>query len=156
MEKKLKKYTLPFIAAILTVFALSMTGLYAGSADNPGETFLSLCKKEMTGIGIDKLVVLIAIIALYMKCWKNFCRSCKWITHLIAAMFSVFMLIGMSFSVQGNWTFFTAGRNQILIALLTWAGFFFLFDIVISLLYAYGEKHPFLHSRNIKKFPEFM
>ena len=95
MEKKLKKYTLPFIAAILTVFALSMTGLYAGSADNPGETFLSLCKKEMTGIGIDKLVVLIAIIALYMKCWKNFCRSCKWITHLIAAMFSVFMLIGM-------------------------------------------------------------
>ena len=125
MEKKLKKYTLPFIAAILTVFALSMTGLYAGSADNPGETFLSLCKKEMTGIGIDKLVVLIAIIALYMKCWRNFCRSCKWITHLIAAMFSVFMLIGMSFSVQGNWTFFTAGRNQILIALLTWAGFFF-------------------------------
>ena len=103
MEKKLKKYTLPFIAAILTVFALSMTGLYAGSADDPGETFLSLCKKEMTGIGIDKLVVLIAIIALYMKCWKNFCRSCKWITHLIAAMFSVFMLIGMSFSVQGNW-----------------------------------------------------
>ena len=156
MEKKLKKYTLPVIAAILTVFALSMTGLYAGSADNPGETFLSLCKKEMTGIGIDKLVVLIAIIALYMKCWRNFCRSCKWITHLIAAMFSVFMLIGMSFSVQGNWTFFTAGRNQILIALLTWAGFFFLFDIVISLLYAYGEKHPFLHSRNIKKFPEFM
>ena len=156
VEKKLKKYTLPFIAAILTVFALSMTGLYAGSADNPGETFLSLCKKEMTGIGIDKLVVLIAIIALYMKCWKNFCRSCKWITHLIAAMFSVFMLIGMSFSVQGNWTFFTAGRNQILIALLTWAGFFFLFDVVISLLYAYGEKHPFLHSRNIKKFPEFM
>ena len=77
MEKKLKKYTLPFIAAILTVFALSMTGLYAGSADNPGETFLSLCKKEMTGIGIDKLVVLIAIIALYMKCWRNFCRSCK-------------------------------------------------------------------------------
>ena len=156
MEKKLKKYTLPVIAAILTVFALSMTGLYAGSADNPGETFLSLCKKEMTGIGIDKLVVLIAIIALYMKCWRNFCRSCKWITHLIAAMFSVFMLIGMSFSVQGNWSFFTAGRNQILIALLTWAGFFFLFDIVISLLYAYGEKHPFLHSRNIKKFPEFM
>ena len=47
VEKKLKKYTLPFIAAILTVFALSMTGLYAGSADNPGETFLSLCKKEM-------------------------------------------------------------------------------------------------------------
>ena len=156
VEKNLKKYTLPVIAAILTVFALSMTGLYAGSADNPGETFLSLCKKEMTGIGIDKLVVLIAIIALYMKCWRNFCRSCKWITHLIAAMFSVFMLIGMSFSVQGNWSFFTAGRNQILIALLTWAGFFFLFDIVISLLYAYGEKHPFLHSRNIKKFPEFM
>lgn len=28
--------------------------------------------------------------------------------------------------------------------------------IVISLLYAYGEKHPFLHSRNIKKFPEFI
>ena len=46
VEKKLKKYTLPFIAAILTVFALSMTGLYAGSADNPGETFLSLCKKD--------------------------------------------------------------------------------------------------------------
>ena len=35
VEKKLKKYTLPVIAAILTVFALSMTGLYAGSADNP-------------------------------------------------------------------------------------------------------------------------
>lgn len=75
VEKKLKKYTLPVIAAILTVFALSMTGLYAGSADNPGETFLSLCKKEMTGIGIDKLVVLIAIIALYMKCWKNFAEA---------------------------------------------------------------------------------
>lgn len=59
VEKKLKKYTLPVIAAILTVFALSMTGLYAGSADNPGETFLSLCKKEMTGIGIDKRYVLI-------------------------------------------------------------------------------------------------
>ena len=28
VEKKLKKYTLPVIAAILTVFALSMTGLY--------------------------------------------------------------------------------------------------------------------------------
>ena len=70
MEKKLKKYTLPFIAAILTVFALSMTGLYAGSADNPGETFLSLCKKEMTGIGIDKLVVLIEM-CIRDRPWKH-------------------------------------------------------------------------------------
>ena len=44
--EKIKKYTLPVIAAILTVFALSMTGLYAGSADNREKHFSFMQERD--------------------------------------------------------------------------------------------------------------
>lgn len=156
MEKRIKKYTLPIFAAILSVLALSMTGVYAGMEQDNGGTLLYLLREEMTGIGMDRLIILIAVIVLYTKFWDTFCKSCKWITHLIAGLFALCMLIGLSFSVQGNWSFFAGAGKQKIVALITWTGYFFLFDIVLSLIYAYLEKHPFLCLGRQKKLPEFM
>ena len=156
MKKFLKNYTLPVFAAILSVLALSMTGVYAGKDQDNGGTLLYLLRGEMTGIGIDRLIILVTVIILYTKFWDTFRKKCKWITHMIAGLFAFCMLIGLSFSVQGNWSFFVGSGKQKIVALLTWIGYFFMFDIVLSFIYAYLEKHPFLCVGSQKKLPEFM
>ena len=157
MEKrKWNQKIMPVLAAFLTILALAMTGLYAGSEDYAGDTLFYLLREEMTGIGLDKFIVFIAVALLYAKFWEQFKKNCKWITHLLAFLFSGFMLIGMSFSMQGNWSFFVGGRNQMIVAVITFAGFFILFDLVLSLIYSYGEKHCFVSAKEQKPFPAFM
>ena len=105
---------------------------------------------------MDKFIVFIAVALLYAKFWEQFKKNCKWITHLLAFLFSGFMLIGMSFSMQGSWSFFVGGRNQMIVAVITFAGFFILFDLVLSLIYSYGEKHCFVSAKEQKPFPAFV
>ena len=53
------------LAAFLTILALAMTGLYAGSEDYAGDTLFYLLREEMTGIGLDKFIVFIAVVKIF-------------------------------------------------------------------------------------------
>ena len=127
---KIKTIWLPVIAGILSSMALCVN--VAFEAD---KSFKDMFVQEVNGIGITGLVVFIAVMFLYLKSWKLFLERSKFITHLLAFILSVFMMIGLSYSKLGNWDFIFGNARQFVIACVFFIGFFILFDVCISLLY---------------------
>lgn len=150
MKNRLKR-CIPAVAGFLSAAALSTTGQVFQS-----ERFSDMLSKEINGVGADKFVLAAALIIFYMKVWDKFIENKKWITHVISAMLSFFMLIGLSFTAMGDLSFIFPGKKQFIIAALTFIGFFILIDIALSLLYAYMERNDILGRISKIKFPEFV
>ena len=116
--------------ALLTAAALSMTG----SIETKGSIFHRFVS-EINGQSAEFLLIFVGCAFLYLKKWNVFRKSSKWITHLLAAVFAGCMLVGMSFHTLGSWAFIFSGKKQMVIAFLTFVGFGFLLDFLLSLLY---------------------
>lgn len=82
----------PILAGMLTGIAISVNGQI-----NEGSSFISTLQRECNGIGIDKLVVSIALIYFYKKQWYLIYEIKSFVIGGLAAVFSVFMIIGISF-----------------------------------------------------------
>lgn len=130
-----KKYAVSVLLAWLTAMVISLSGAYAD-----GASLLDVLSQEMYGISIDKFIIFIGLAIFYEKSWDTFKKSRSWITHLIAAIFSVCMLIGLSYSVQGSWAFIMGSKYQMVIAVFSFVGYFVLFDVTLSVLYCWLEK----------------
>ena len=129
MKEKVKNTGL-VLAALLTAAAFSMTG----SIETKGSIFHRFVS-EINGQSAEFLLIFIGCAFLYLKKWNVFRKSSKWITHLLAAVFAGCMLVGMSFHTLGSWAFIFSGKKQMIIAFLTFVGFGFLLDFLLSLLY---------------------
>ena len=104
-----KRKWISVIAAFWSAAAIALSGEFVEA-----NGLLRTLNSELNGIRLDKLIVLAALVAFYYKVWDRFVEESKWITHLLAAFFSVCMLIGISYSTQGSWVFFMGNRKQIL------------------------------------------
>ena len=118
--------------ALLTAAAFSMTG----SIETKGSIFHRFVS-EINGQSAEFLLIFVGCAFLYLKKWNVFRKSSKWITHLLAAVFAGCMLVGMSFHTLGSWAFIFSGKKQMVIAFLTFVGFGFLLDFLLSLLYGF-------------------
>ena len=130
-----KKYGVSILLAWLTAMVISLSGAYAD-----GVSMLDVLGREMYGISFDKFIIFIGLAIFYEKSWDTFRKSRSWITHLIAVIFSACMLIGISYSVQGSSAFIMGSKYQIVIAAFSFAGYFILFDVALSVLYCWLDK----------------
>lgn len=141
---------LPIAAAVLTAVSVSMTGTVVEKGP-----FLSRLTQEMDGLGIEKLIVLVAAAVFYSREWEYFKKAGKWITHILSALLAGFMVIGISFSTLGSWAFLLDNKKQLGIALVTMAGYWILFDFVLTWLYRRLSACRFGGEKE-KKLPAFM
>lgn len=146
-----KKQIFPVLAAFWTATAIALSGEFVNTSG-----FLNTVNAELGGIRLDKLIVLLALIFFYRKTWEAFRKTRKWITHLIAAFFALFMLIGISYSTQGSWVFILGNKKQSLIAALAFVGYFFLFDVALCVLYRFLEQRGLRQAANTRPLPAFM
>lgn len=146
-----KGYAFPTLAALWTAMAISLSGECAEST-----VLLKALRLEMEGISIDKLIVLIGLIVFYKKSWDTFKKARSWITHLISVIFSVCMLIGISYSVLGSWAFIIGNKHQVIIAGFAFVGYFILFDVSLSVLYYWLEKRKICRTGEEASFSKFI
>lgn len=138
---------IPVIIGLLSTIAISMSGNISQRA-----SFKQMLLEEINGVGLDKLIILIALIVFFIKFWNDFIESVNWITHTLATLFSIFTLIGLSYSKLGNWDFIFANFRQFLIAVIAFAGYFLLFDACLGLLYSFLTKKNILKVFSRYKF----
>lgn len=139
------------LAALISAFALALNGVFVADS-----SLMEMLKRETDGVGADSFFVLLALLIIYGKVWSSFRSQRKWITDLLSAVFALCMLIGMSFSTQGNWSFILGNKNQMLIAAAAWLGFFVLFDVSLSLLYGWLGTWNFGVQAKDKPFPAWI
>ena len=120
----------PIIAGMVTGIAISVSGCI-----NEGASFLDTLARECNGIGIDKMIVCIAVIYFYKKQWHLLYEIKSYAIKGTAALFSVFMIIGISFSSNGSLIFITKNFQQFIVSGLTFIGYYYLFRILITFLF---------------------
>lgn len=150
MKNVIKRF-FPVMAGFLSAIALSVNGSVFQS-----KYISDIIVREINGVGADKFVLVAGLIILYVKVWDKFITEKKWITHVLAAIFSFFMLIGLTFVANGNLSFIFPGKKQFIIACITFAGYFVLFDVALSILYGYIQKKDILGIISKIKFPAFV
>ena len=120
----------PVIAGMVTGIAISVSGCI-----NEGASFLDTLSRECNGVGIDKMIVCIAIIYFYIKQWHLIYEIKSYAIKGTAALFSAFMIIGISLSSNGSLIFITKNFQQFIVSGLTFIGYYYLFRILITFLF---------------------
>ena len=147
--KKIKTYLFPSIVAFMVAITISLSGSVSQYS-----SLKQMLLAEIDGVGFDDLIILIALILFFSKSWTVFMQSRHWITDVLSAVFSIFMLIGISYSKLGNWDFIFANVRQCIVAFIAFLGYFILFDVFLSILYKLlAEKHLF-KTLSKYKFPD--
>lgn len=124
----------PVAAGLLSAIALSMPGTIV-----EGRGFVSMFIGEIDGVGLLSLIVFVALTAWYWKTWDSFCGHKHWVIHVLAALFSVFTLIGKSYSRLGNWDFIFYNKRQFLLSLLAFGGYFIFYEACIWTLFQFMD-----------------
>lgn len=120
----------PVIAGMVTGIAISVSGCI-----NEGASFLDTLSRECDGIGIDKMIVCIAVIYFYKKQWHLLYKIKSYAINGTSALFSVFMIIGISLSSNGSLIFLTKNFQQFIVSGLTFIGYYYLFRVLITFLF---------------------
>lgn len=136
---KIKTYLFPSIMAFIVAITIALSGTVSQH-----NSIKHMLLTEIDGVGLDNLIILITLIVFFSKTWTVFTKSRRWITDVLSVLFSIFMLIGISYSNLGSWNFIFANIRQFIIAFIAFIGYFILFDVFLSLLYNFlAEKHLF-------------
>lgn len=122
----------PIIVGLLTGIAVSVNG-----DASEGASFLDTLSRECNGIGIDKIIVCTAVIWFYKNQWQLLYEIKSYAIKVIAALFSVFMIIGISFSSNGSLIFVTKSFQQFLVSAVVFIGYYYLFRLLITFLFCY-------------------
>lgn len=146
-----KRNIWPIGAGLLTGTALSFTGVYQYK-----DSIFKMVQAQVDGVGLDKLIVLLAVCVLYVKVWEQIKQVRHWTVPLLACLFSAFMMIGISYSQNGNWNFIFGGKKQFCIALVVFAGYFFLFFVCVKLIYRFADRVSLKENKAKKPFPQWV
>lgn len=120
------------LLAFLTSFSIEISGkVYLGNG------FFDTLGKEFKDISMGEMVLGIALLIFYYKTWDLYEEHKTWLVHVISITISIFMLIGMSYSQNENASFIFGNAYQMIIALLVFAGYVVLFDVVITEFYVW-------------------
>lgn len=131
----------PVFAGLITGIAISIQGgVYEGVS------FISILRNECNGIGLDKMIVSIAVFWFYINQWYLLSKIKHVGIKVLATVFSICMIIGMSLSSNGNLQFITKSFPQFLIAAIVFVGYYNLFLVSITFLF---------HWIDLDKFQEF-
>ena len=98
-------------------------------------SFISILCNECNGIGLDKLIVCIAVIFFYKKQWHLLYEIKSFIIKSLTVLFSVFMVIGISFSSNGSFVFINGSFSQFIVSVLVFVGYYCLFNVSITFLF---------------------
>lgn len=129
---------LNIIFGVMSTFAVFASGKASGS-----RFFMGRIKDEINGIGIEGTIVMVALCLLFYKKGEIIRKGINRIPAVIAAIFSIFMLIGKSYSMMGNWNFIFADIKQFVIACFVFCGYFLLFYLLLSMLFKWVSEHDF-------------
>lgn len=135
MNSLIKENKLVIVAAsLLSAAALSMPGTIVEERG-----FVNMLIGEVDGVGLLSLIVFVALIVWYQKTWDFFSGHKHWVIYVLAVLFSIFTLIGKSYSRLGNWDFIFYNKRQFLIALIAFAGYFILYETCICALFRFMD-----------------
>lgn len=142
---------LNIIFGVMSTFAVFASGKASGS-----RFFMGRIKDEINGIGIEGTIVMVALCLLFYKKGEIIRKGINRIPAVIAAIFSIFMLIGKSYSMMGNWNFIFADIKQFVIACFVFCGYFLLFYLLLSMLFKWVSEHDFLKEpQKISWIPDY-
>ena len=135
MKKRLQCVLLAFLAS----FSVFINGNISEST-----SFLGKIADELDGVGIEGSIVCIAFYVLFYK-RSELLKKFDAFAFVIAVIFSAFTICGISYSVCGSWQFVFDGEKQLLIAMITFAGYLLIYYFLLQLFFLWFEKKNFLN-----------
>lgn len=134
------------LAALLSATAISMPGLIIENS-----CFLDMLVGEIDGVGLMSLITFAALAIWYRKTWDYFFGHKHWVIHIISGLFSVFTLIGKSYTQIGSWDFIFYSKRQFVIALISFIGYFIFYETCVCTLFRFmNSKKLAFQSANTK------
>lgn len=135
--KKRKSISISILVALLSCIALSASGEIVEQG-----TVLEYICREIRGIGIEYLLLLIGLSVFYYKFWDDLKKVKHWTINLLAFLFALFMLIGVSYSKYSGTKFITYSVQQAMIAGIVFVGYYILFMFCVKyIFYLLDRKH---------------
>lgn len=119
-------------AGLLSAMVVSMPGTIV---ENKG--FAEMLLNEVDGVGLLSFIVAVALSIWYWKNWDVLSGHKHWTVHVLASLFSVFTLIGKSYTQLGNWDFIFYNGRQFVIAIIAFVGHFILYELCIFYLFRF-------------------
>ena len=99
------------------------------------DSLLARFTDEIDGAGPVFLVAVVALAVFYTRFWEGFRESSGPVTHVLAALFAAFTLVGMSYAALDSWDFIFGRKKDLAFALVVFAGYLVLFDFCLAWLY---------------------
>jgi|GEM_PF-612646 len=130
MNNKRDDLLLCGIFTVLAVVALSINGVVCDKS-----SFTRIALTSIDGVSLVHSVVSILIVVFAKKIWLTVKEHGNYVTHILAVLFSCFIVVGLSFVKNGDLSFFYQNKKQMLFALLVLVGYAYLFDSAICVLY---------------------
>lgn len=141
-----KSTTKATVISCISAF-ISMCALFASSKvaetdfSNP-DSFMaalgSVAKKLSTtysDIGIIPVIVFLALIVIYRWTYTHVVLNSDIVIKVLASVFGLFTLIGISYSEYGNSDFITANAYQFILSVYTLIGYIILYHVALKLIY---------------------
>ena len=131
MIRTKKEITLSLVLTMLAAVALSVDG----SVLNENASFLTILLDEIHGLNLGITVITVFLFAFEIRILRFVKQNSSIETCLASMILAFFMIIGLSFSANGDLSFILANGRQALFSALVFAGFVFLFEVVVSFLF---------------------
>ena len=127
-----ERRVLPVLLAVLSGISLAAV-VVEGSVGS--DSLLARFTDEIDGVGPVFLVAVAALAVFYTRFWDGFRESSGPVTHVLAALFAAFTLVGMSYEALDSWDFILGRKKDLAFALVVFAGYLALFDFCLAWLY---------------------
>lgn len=143
----------PVLAGLITGIAITIRGGVSESV-----SLIPMLVDECDGIALNQMIASIAILWFYKSQWHLLSEIKHAVIKVLAAVFSICMVIGISLSSNGNLWFLTKNLPQFLIAVIVFIGYYNLFRVCITFLFHWidlGKFEEFSVKINWKKFARY-
>ena len=81
--KQVKQICFPLLLALLTTVSLSISVEVTENSLFEGTLY-----DVIDGIGLNQMIIFAALTVFCIKGWRQFIKSSRWITHILAAAFA--------------------------------------------------------------------
>lgn len=142
MHKQLSLDILSLFLAAVSVVALAATGVVSQPT-----SMTRIIVDSVNGTALPIAILSVVVIALHRKIFSVLRHYSKISTHVLALFFSLFTLIGVSFSRMGNSAFILQSPKQLFISVFFLLGYFYLFDASVCFLFNWLE-HSFAEMKH--------
>lgn len=101
------------------------------------ESFLRQIIAESQGFTFIFFACAVMLSWISCKCWDVYRNNTCVNTKTVACLFSLCMIFGLSFSANNSWDFILGGKQQFVISLLVYGGYWYFFDLLVVLAYQF-------------------